>query len=66
MCRSYLRLVLRRTLTDPPVAHELYEEANEPKTFMLVEGGGHGDEIMVRSPEYAKVLEAFLKQLKAG
>jgi fermentation-respiration switch protein FrsA (DUF1100 family) len=51
-------------MTPIQYADELYALAPSPKFLVRIEGGGHGDRVMMTSPEYKLGLQHFLDDLK--
>ena len=48
------------------VGRRLFEAANEPKRFHVIEGGGHNDGHMVGGAAYYKALRAFVEDPTGG
>ena len=49
-----------------PVAHgdDLFAIACQPKSYIRIEGAGHGDQIMMQSPRYESQLRQFLNSIQ--
>jgi len=43
---------------------KLFEKANEPKTFLPIDGAGHNDVVLVAGKKYVAAMQEFVAQLK--
>ena len=50
-------------LTPIEQADELFAVTSEPKTYIRIEGAGHGDPVMMSSQKYRQGLDQFVKNL---
>lgn len=53
----------RDRIVPPAMARELFERANQPKTWYLIPGAGHNDTYTVADEEYWSAWSAFLSRL---